>query len=386
MDKDEEEGSHMKKMKKWLCIALAILIAGTCAQPVSASSAGGAAVSSKEVRAGDSEADEVRSGAEGVQGDIALISGGAKAAAKTPVEKYGRLSVKNGRLIGEDGKTVQLKGVSSHGLAWFPEFINEKSIKYMRDNWGIDVIRLAMYTAEGNGYCTGDDANRKRLREKIYEAADAAEKLGVYVIIDWHILSDGNPATYKSQAKSFFKTMAKRYADSDNVIYEICNEPNGGTTWEQIKAYAKPVIKAIRKYDKDGIVIVGTPNWSQDVDKAAASPLKGKNLMYALHFYAATHKDDLRSKLKAAEDKGLPVFVTEYGICDASGNGAIDKAEAAKWMDLLDKYKISSCIWNLSDKGEASAIIREGSGKTTGWKSSDLSDSGKWFVGMMKGK
>ncbi len=307
------------------------------------------------------------------------------AAEKTPVEQYGQLSVKNGKLTGQNGKAVQLKGVSSHGLAWYPQYMNEKALRTMRDQWGVQIVRLAMYTAEYNGYCTSDDANRKKLRQQIYDTVDAAGRLGMYVIVDWHILGDGNPKTYQVQARKFFRIMAKRYADADHVLYEICNEPNGSTTWAQIKSYAKPVIKTIRKYDKNGIIIVGTPTWSQDIDQAAAAPLKGyDNLMYALHFYADTHRDWLRDRLEQAVKAGLPVFVSEYGICDASGAGAVNRTEANKWMKLLDKYKVSSCVWSLTNKAETSSLLKPGCTKTAGWKSSDLSDAGRWFVKMMK--
>lgn len=170
---------------------------------------------------------------------------GASGTEKTPFEKYGRLSVKGSSLVDKNGKAVQLKGVSSHGMSWYPQYMNESSMRTMRDKWGVEVVRLAMYTAEYNGYCTGSAENRKLLRKRIYDAVEAAEKLGMYVIIDWHILSDHDPATYQAQAKNFFKIMAKRYAKSDHVIYEICNEPNGGTNWGQIKKYAKSVIKTI---------------------------------------------------------------------------------------------------------------------------------------------
>jgi endoglucanase len=310
-----------------------------------------------------------------------------QAATKTPVQTYGKLSVEGSQMLDKNGKAVQLKGVSSHGLSWYPQYMNEKAFRTMRDEWGVQVVRLAMYTAEYNGYCTGDTANAKQLRKQIYSSVAAAKKLGMYVIIDWHILSDNNPKTYQKQAKSFFKIMAKRYADCDNVIYEICNEPNSGTSWSQIKSYAKSVIKVIRTYDKDGIVIVGTPTWSQDVDQAAKSPVTGyKNIMYAFHFYADTHRDDMRAKVEAAVKAGLPIFVTEYGICDASGSGAINKSQAKQWMKLLDEYKISSCMWNLSNKSETSAMLKTSCTKTYGWKTSDLSDTGKWFVKMMKGK
>lgn len=319
---------------------------------------------------------------------LVLVCGGGQtmdAATKTPVQKYGRLSVDGTQLVDKKGDPVQLKGVSSHGLSWYPEYLTYDSMKYMRDKWGVEVVRLAMYTAEYNGYCTGDAQNQKALRSKVYQCVRDAKKLGLYVIIDWHILSDGNPQTYRKQAKSFFKTMAKKYKDYNNVIYEICNEPNGGTSWSQIKSYAKSVIKTIRTYDKDGVILVGTPNWSQMVDQAAADPIKGyKNLMYTLHFYAATHTDWLRNTLEKAHQQGLPLFVTEYGICDASGNGAVNTTEANKWMKLLDRYQISSCIWNLSNKNESSSLIKADCTKKTGWKSSDLSQSGKWFVKMMK--
>ncbi len=316
---------------------------------------------------------------------LAAVPVPAAAAKKTPVETYGRLSVQDGQLVGENGKAVQLKGVSTHGLSWFGQYANKKAFKTMRDKWGVQVVRLAMYTSEYNGYCTGDADNQKALKKLVCQAVDAAGELGMYVIIDWHVLSEGNPKTYQKQAKSFFKAMAKRYADADHVIYEICNEPNGGTSWSDVKSYAKSVIRTIRSYDADGIILVGTPTWSQDVDQAAAAPIKGyEDLMYTFHFYANTHHAELREKLERALKAGLPVFVSEYGICDSSGSGALNKTEAAKWMKLLNQYKVSSCIWNLSNKAETSSLLRSSCTKTSGWKSADLSASGKWFVNMMK--
>ena len=73
--------------------------------------------------------------------------------------------------------------------------------------------------------------------------------------------------------------------NNTNVIYEICNEPNGGTSWSTIKKYAEKIIKGIRTYDKKAVILVGTPNWSQDVDQAALSPVSKKyrkNVMYTL--------------------------------------------------------------------------------------------------------
>ena len=298
---------------------------------------------------------------------------------------YGALHVEGTHLAAEDGTLVQLRGISTHGLGWFPEYVNEEMIAQARQEWGCNVFRLAMYTAEYNGYCTSGSGQKEHLKKVIDTGVQAAVEQEMYVIIDWHILSDSNPNTYKEEAKEFFAEMAERYADVPNVIYEICNEPNGGTNWSVIKQYALELIPLIRKYAPEAVIIVGTPTWSQDVDVAAKDPItEYDNIMYALHFYAATHKDSLRDKCKTAVAKGLPLFVTEYGICDASGSGAIDEPQANKWVELLDGYGISHVMWNLSNKAETSAMIKSNCNKTKNLTASDLSPAGTWFVNMMK--
>lgn len=299
-------------------------------------------------------------------------------AATTPVKKNGRLSVKGTRLVNSQGKAVVLKGVSTHGINWFPQYVNKAAFKTLRDNWGVNCIRLAMYTEEYNGYCSG--GNQAELRKLINNGVKYATELGMYVIIDWHILSDGNPAKNKKQAISFFKYMAKKYKNQNNIFYEICNEPNGGTSWNRIKGYASSVIKIIRKYDKKNIILVGTPTWSQDVDVAADSPIKGySNIMYTFHFYAATHGDSYRQKVQAAIQKGLPVFVSEFGISESSGNGRIDKNEANKWMQFLKKNKISYVCWSLCNKNESCSLLKSSCSRTENFKKSDLSQAGLWY-------
>lgn len=298
----------------------------------------------------------------------------------------GRLHVKGTKLVDKKGHEVQLRGVSTHGLSWYPQYVNDKCFAQLHDKWGANVVRLAMYTEEYNGYCSGDAKNRSDLKKLIKKGVRLAKKHKMYVIVDWHILSDGNPNSHKKEAKAFFREMSREFKGYNNVIYEICNEPNNGTSWKEIKSYARSVISTIRKNDKKAVIVVGTPTWSQDVDQAAADPIKGDNIMYALHFYAATHKADLRNKMTAAINKGLPVFVTEYGICDASGNGAIDEKEADRWVQTMDEYGVSYIAWNLSNKQESSSIIKSSCSKVSGFKKSDLSDEGKWLYSMLRKK
>lgn len=298
----------------------------------------------------------------------------------------GRLHVKGTKLVDKKGHEVQLRGVSTHGLSWYPQYVNDKCFAQLHDKWGANVVRLAMYTEEYNGYCSGDAKNRSDLKKRIKKGVRLAKKHKMYVIVDWHILSDGNPNSHKKEAKAFFREMSREFKGYNNVIYEICNEPNNGTSWKEIKSYARSVISTIRKNDKKAVIVVGTPTWSQDVDQAAADPIKGDNIMYALHFYAATHKADLRNKMTAAINKGLPVFVTEYGICDASGNGAIDKKEADRWIQTMDEYGVSYIAWNLSNKQESSSIIKSSCPKVSGFKKSELSDEGRWLYHLLRKK
>ena len=319
---------------------------------------------------------------------FSMIGGIDMAQAKTKFvdATAGALQVKGTKLCDKKGNVVQLRGVSTHGLSWYPQYVNDKCFKELHDKWGANVVRLAMYTAEYNGYCTGNAENRKELKKLIKKGVELADKHDMYVIVDWHILTDNDPNMHEKEAKAFFKEMSKELKKYDNVLYEICNEPNGGTTWKDVKSYAKSVISVIREDDKDAVIIVGTPTWSQDVDKAAENPIKGKNIMYALHFYAGTHKEDLRNKMTAAINKGLPVFVSEYGICSADGNGSLDKPEAEKWIQTMDEYEVSYVAWNFSNKAEASSMIKSSTGKKNGFSKKHLSDSGKWVYNMLRKK
>ncbi|MDE5994534.1 MAG: cellulase family glycosylhydrolase, partial [Oscillospiraceae bacterium] len=297
----------------------------------------------------------------------------------------GKLCVNGTKLTDSKGNAVQLRGISTHGIAWFPDYINESCFRQLREEWKVNVIRLAMYTEEYGGYCAG--GNQEQLKQIIHKGVSYAAAQDMYVIIDWHILSDGNPNRHIAEATAFFKEMSKKYANCNHVIYEICNEPNGGTSWEEIKTYAEKIIDIIRSNDKDAVILVGTPNWSQYVDQAARNPItKYDNIMYTLHFYAATHTDSLRNTMITAIKNGLPIFVSEYGICDASGNGAINEAQANQWIDTMDRYGISYVAWNLSNKAETSAILRSECKKISGFNESDLSSSGKWLYHMLTGK
>ena len=209
-----------------------------------------------------------------------------------------------------------------------------------------------MYTEE-KGYIYNNN-----LKEKVKEIIDLCILLDLYVIIDWHILKDGNPLLYLDESMLFFDEISSLYKNIPNVIYEICNEPNGDVTWKKdIKPYAEKVIPVIRKNSSKAIIIVGTENYCQGIDTVIEDLLGFKDILYSLHFYSGTHGKELRDKLIFAKESGVPVIVSEFGVSDAQTNSKVDLEEAKIWIELLKKYNISLFNWSLSDKREASSIF-----------------------------
>ncbi len=268
----------------------------------------------------------------------------------------GNLHTNGANLENEHGEIIQLRGVSSHGIEWFSNVITYDNLKSLKEDWKINVFRVAMYTdSSGSGYIHNPDSNL----DKVCKIIDMAIDLDMYVIVDWHILDDNNPQTYQNESKEFFNAISKKYADVPNIIYEICNEPNGNdVTWnDNIKPYAENVIPVIRQNSKKALIIVGTPNWSKQIDEPANNPLNFENIVYACHFYSGSHGKSLQDKISNCISKGIPIFVSECGLTDASGRGTMYIGEFMDWISFLNSHNISWVYWSFSNKNESSAIL-----------------------------
>ena len=295
----------------------------------------------------------------------------------------GRLQVSGTKLTDESGNIIQLRGVSTHGISWFPDYVNYDAFATLRDDWGANIVRIAMYPEEYNGYLSGGD--KAALKQIIDNGVNYATDLGMYVIIDWHVLNYA-PSRHTQEACDFFAEMASKYSGHDNVIYEICNEPVGADWNSDIKPYAETVIGTIRQFDDHALILVGTNTWSQDVDSVVGNTLDDGNVMYVAHFYAGTHKENIRNKISTALNAGVPVFISECSICDASGNGGIDYASANEWLEFMNSNQLSFIAWSLSNKAETSALISSGCSAKSGWSDGDLSETGRWFKSAISGR
>lgn len=273
---------------------------------------------------------------------------------------HGKLSVNEADLVDENGDKFQLQGLSTHGLQWAGYFLNDRTIEEIVNEFGINLLRIAVYTDE-NGYAYGNDAVREKFDDYVREAVRITYRLGIYLIVDWHMVGaqheeDKNPLTHLELAKDFFSRMSKEFADYDHILYEIMNEPNGSTTWADCKAYAEQIIPCIRE-NSDAIILVGNPKWTADLNSVMADPLRGyTNLMYTYHFYAADHGNT--SQVRTAYDRGFPVFISEYGFMNSDGDGDINPTAGQSWMKVLNDRNISYCAWNISNtKGSASIFV-----------------------------
>jgi endoglucanase len=286
---------------------------------------------------------------------------------QTPVKENGQLSVNGTQLVNSDGESIMLYGISYGWHNWWPRFYNEGTVATLADDWGVNVVRAAMGVEPDKGYMSSPDWSLKTIESVV----DAAIENDIYVIIDWHA-----HGMYTAEAVDFFSMMAEKYGEYPHVIYEIFNEPVHDS-WDTIKQYSIEVIKAIRAHDPDNIILVGNPHWDQDVHIVADDPIEGfDNLMYTLHFYAATHKESLRERGDYAISKGIPLFVSESAGMSANGDGPIDYEQWNLWISWMKENNISWVSWSIADKNESCSMLVESADSEGNWNEEDMKESG----------
>jgi endoglucanase len=306
-----------------------------------------------------------------------ILSGQSKYA----IAVHGQLKVENGRVLNKDNCPPQLRGISFSWSIWGgAKFYTPEVVNWFHKDFKANLIRLSMGVEPEGGYLK-EPLKQKQL---MINMVDAAIKDGLYVIIDWH---DHHADQHQEEAIVFFTEMAKKYAGNKNIIYEVFNEPTR-IDWQIVKTYSTAVIKAIRKYDERNLIVVGSPAWDQDVDIAAKSPIIGfKNIAYSFHFYASdpNHQEQLMKKADVAIAAGLPLFVTEWGVGEADGNGVFDLSRSDKWLYWMEKNKLSWANWNITDKKETTAILNKGASIKGNWSQEQLTPAGKYIRDKLRG-
>ncbi|WP_335964825.1 glycoside hydrolase family 5 protein [Galbibacter sp. PAP.153] len=312
------------------------------------------------------------------QRDNDTIGQGHSLTKVSPFKANGELQLKGTQICNKNGDPIQLRGMSTHGLQYRGNCYNDASLGVLVNNWGVDIIRLSMYVQEG-GYAS----NPEYWTQYVDTLIEKVSSLGVYILLDWHMLHPGDPNANRILAKKFFEHMSKRHAEKTNIIYEICNEPNDDNhevTWALIKRYAEEIIPVIRKNAPNSLIVVGTPKFCSRPNDVIGNELKYPNILYTAHVYVGD--DDQLQRMentKEALAAGVPIFVTEWGTQNGWGDGTNDFAKALKWIDFMKENKISWCNWNYSDSPLSGASWKNGTCPDGPWSDENLKESGKWI-------
>lgn len=305
----------------------------------------------------------------------------------SPVDKNGKLHVCGLHLCNDNNDTIQLKGMSTHGIQWYGwgDCLTGKSLDTLAYSWKADIIRASLYVQEG-GYETNPSAFLNQMNTII----DEATSRGLYVLIDWHMLTPGDPNENLDNAKAFFDSIATKHKDKNNLIYDIANEPNN-VSWAKIKTYAEIMIPFIQNIDDDAVILCGTHGWGslgisdgKNAKEITDNPIVATNFMYTFHFYAASHQQTYLNELDWASDT-IPIFVTEWGTQEATGDGVNDFEMAEKYVDLMEKKKISWTNWNFSDDHRTGAVWKENTCATADFSSANLKEAGIWVRDKIRG-
>jgi endoglucanase len=293
---------------------------------------------------------------------------GAGFGQQTFVGAHGRLSVKGNRIVDEHGKPVTLRGMSLYCWAeGGTQFYNARAINRLAQDWKCTVIRIPVLPQEYKKNPTNEIS-------KVRTVMESCLANGIYAIVDWHSMAGAQKDI--PLARAFFSTVAAAYGKTPNILYEPWNEPEH-ETWPVVKAYHEAIIPAIRAMDPDNIIICGNPVYDKRCADASANPIAcTSNIVYSIHFYAATHKQLLRDDGSQALANGVALFASEYGTTLASGNGPCDTAETLLWWSWLEANNVGSANWSASCMAETSAAFKPGTPPSGPWTDAMLKPSG----------
>lgn len=222
------------------------------------------------------------------------------------------------------GNTVILRGVDLIDLAATDQW--EGGIKKMIDRltnptdtqgsspgWATKILRLAVVPADAGqgtpeGYMPGIQYYEHFLRPTV----DYARQKGLYAIIDWHYVDD--TTKHEDTTTAFWQDIAPHFTDDSNVLFELYNEPINAGSWGGLKPDMQNWYNIVRAAAPNNLVLIGTPNWSQNVADAAADPIDGTNLVYVSHMYPQHwQSQSLKDQITTASQT-VPVFMSEWGF------------------------------------------------------------------------
>ncbi len=274
-----------------------------------------------------------------------------------------RLFVKSNQVVDSSGQVYVFQGINTSDpdkLAnqgkWNREYFEE--IK----NWGANLVRIPIHPPRFR------DRGRDAYLQLLDRGIEWAGELGMYVILDWHVIGNLNSEifflpiydTSKKETFEFWRLIARRYRENTTVAFmELFNEPTvnkgqfGHYSWDQHKALMEEIITIIRAYGNQAIPLVAGFNWAYDLTPLRNNPIEKEGIAYVSHPYPQKREKPWEDKWTAdwgfAAEK-YPIFLTEVGFCGPDDPGAhIPVISDETYGEALTQYcqekGISYVVW-----------------------------------------
>jgi len=314
------------------------------------------------------------------------------------------LGVRDGRVVDSEGYYVVLRGANYMGMEFGWLRHSEADFERMA-SWGFNVVRVPIgwaYIEPKPGVI--DENYLKHLDQVV----GWAKRHGLYVVLDMHQWrwsrrygGCGMPDWLVPGAKSYaeasvafftnrtlwerfagvWRLLAERYRDEPAIAaYDILNEPvpkydlvPKSEFLRLVEEFYEYVISEIRRVDSRHIVMY-MPVWGGNLN--AAPRISGPNVVLTVHYYVGgtwdgrtgyerVGPDDLRRAVEMAvqlaEDRGVPLWVGEFGVGSAAYRARDWVRDAVRFFD---EHGLGYAWWTYwRDEGGFGLLRRDGSEK-----------------------
>jgi endoglucanase len=315
----------------------------------------------------------------------------------------GKLHKSGQQLLDVNNNPIELLGIGTHDLMDYDSLHTLESLKALK-YYGVNCLRITAYVGDNTmPYSTGDDGTLSKpalgyiskpaeTKVVIETLVENCAELGIYAIIDWHVLAgDGDANQYSTQMQEFFTYFSTKYATYDNVIYELLNEPHANTA-AQIGDLMKASYDIIVANVVNPVIVSGKASDYLDYLNDVCVD-KGMNIFLSQHFYNVSGSDGaiVAAEIQSHWNKGFALFCTEWGNANGLGLGNPDDVWATYIMEKFHSLGVSQCVWKFTYQNSATGTLKwskmamnNGAYKYGGFIDNDLSHNGKFYFDNFK--
>ncbi len=284
------------------------------------------------------------------------------------------IRVDENRFVDDNDSEFVFRGVSvadplklvDDGM-WTFELFEEVS------DWGANTIRLPIHPPAWR------ELGPYEYLKLIDEAVVWANRLDMYLIIDWHSIGYLPTEQYQhvsydttiKETRDFWRKIAFRYKDVPTVaVYEIFNEPTtqgntlGTRDWNEWRELNESIIDMIYARDRSVIPLVAGFNWAYDLRDVRDAPIRRNGVAYSVHPYPQKAKPDVQSDAEFFRlwqetwgfvSKEYPMIASELGWVRENGFGAHipvidDGSYGPRIMKFMQDRGISWIAWAFDPK------------------------------------